>query len=103
MNDIEKILTGGGMVFKKKAQDENTGERKIKYSDFLKGTHKSGSAKMKAEYKYKKALRNTKKEKIIGNYRLSIANYSIFVPELMWIDLYCLQPQEKMLKTRYFL
>ena len=77
MNDIEKILTGGGMVFKKKASDENTGDKKIKYSDFLRGTHKSGSAKMKAEYKYKKALR-------------------------MWIDLYCLQPQEKMLKTRYF-
>ena len=62
MNDIEKILTGGGMVFKK-AKEENTGERKIKYADFLKGTHKSGSAKMKAEYKYKKALRNTKKKK----------------------------------------
>lgn len=63
MNDNEKILTGGGMVFKKKANDENAGEKKIKYSDFLKGTHKSGSAKMKAEYKYKKALRNTKKKK----------------------------------------
>ena len=59
MNDIEKILTGGGMVFKKKASEENAGEKKIKYSDFL----KSGSAKMKAEYKYKKALRNTKKKK----------------------------------------
>ena len=53
MNDIEKILTGGGMVFKKKG----------KFSDFLRGTHKSGSAKMKAEFKYKKALRNTKKKK----------------------------------------
>ena len=28
MNDIEKILTGGGMVFKKKASDENAGEKK---------------------------------------------------------------------------
>ena len=63
MNDIEKILTGGGMVFKKKASDENTGDKKIKHSAFLRGTHKSGSAKMKAEYKYKKALRNTKKKK----------------------------------------
>ena len=62
MNDIEKILTGGGMVFKK-AKEENAGEKKIKYADLLKGTHKSGSAKMKAEYKYKKALRNTKKKK----------------------------------------
>lgn len=63
MDDIEKILTGGGMVFKKKAQEDGAGEKKIKYSDFLRGTHKSGSAKMKAEYKYKKALRNTKKKK----------------------------------------
>ena len=101
MNDIEKILTGGGMVFKKKASDENTGDKKIKYSDFLRGTHKSGSAKMKAEYKYKKALRNTKKKKYsIFNFELSII--LIFASELMWIDLYCLQPQEKMLKTRYF-
>ncbi|CAK7081786.1 MAG: hypothetical protein PARBA_03516 [Parabacteroides sp.] len=63
MNDIEKILTGGGMVFKKKAKDENTGERKIKFSDFLKGTHGSDSAKYKAGFKYKKALRNSKKKK----------------------------------------
>ncbi|WP_459187556.1 hypothetical protein ACGE0T_15715 [Parabacteroides sp. APC149_11_2_Y6] len=63
MNDIEKILTGGGMVFKNKAKDENTGERKIKFSDFLKGTHGSDSAKYKAGFKYKKALRNSKKKK----------------------------------------
>ena len=30
MNDFEKILTGGGMVFKKKGKDENAGEKKIK-------------------------------------------------------------------------
>lgn len=63
MNELEKILTGGGMVFKKKAAEAGSGEKKIKYADFLKGTHKSGAAKMKAEYKYKKALRNTKKKK----------------------------------------
>ena len=79
MNDIEKILTGGGMVFKKKGKDENAGEKKIKFSDFLRGTHKSGSAKMKAEFKYKKALRNTKKEKIIVNYQLSIVNCFVFL------------------------
>ena len=27
MNDFEKILTGGGMVFKKKGKDENAGEK----------------------------------------------------------------------------
>ena len=37
MNDFEKILTGGGMVFKKKGKDENAGEKKIKFSDFLRG------------------------------------------------------------------
>ena len=63
MNDKEKIITEGSMVFKKKAKDENAGEKKLKFSDFLRGTHKSGSAKMRAEFKYKKALRNTKKKK----------------------------------------
>ena len=63
MNDFEKLLPGGGMVFKKKGKDENAGEKKIKFSDFLRGTHKSGAAKMRAEFKYKKALRNTKKKK----------------------------------------
>ena len=28
MNDKEKIITEGGMVFKKKAKDENAGEKK---------------------------------------------------------------------------
>ena len=101
MNDIEKILTGGGMVFKKKGKDENAGEKKIKFSDFLRGTHKSGSAKMKAEFIKKPCA--TQKRK--NNCQLSIVNcqlFRIFASELMWIDLYCLQPQEKMLKTSPF-
>lgn len=63
MSDIEDIISGGGMVFKKKANGENNGERKIRFSDFLRGTHGSDSAKWKASFKYKKALRNTKKKK----------------------------------------
>lgn len=51
-----------GIVFKK-AKEVPEGEKKVKYSDFLKGTHGSDSAKKKAEYKYKKALRNTRKKK----------------------------------------
>ena len=101
MNDFEKILTGGGMVFKKKGKDENAGEKKIKFSDFLRGTHKSGAAKMRAEFKYKNCV--TLKRK--NNCQLSIVNYQLFrtfACELMWIDLYCLQPQEKMLKTSPF-
>lgn len=60
MNDIEKILTGGGMIFKK-AKEEPSGEKKIRFSTFLKGTHGSDSAKKKAEYKYKKAIRNQRR------------------------------------------
>ena len=55
MNELERILTGGGQVFKKKAKEE-TGERRPKLSG-------SGSAKHKAGFKLKKALRNTKKKK----------------------------------------
>ena len=64
-----------GIVFKKaKGEAEDPNGKKIKFSDFLKGTHGSDSAKWKAGFKYKKALRN----------------------------LYCLQPREKMLKTYPF-
>lgn len=34
MNDIEKILTGGGMVFKKKGKDENAGEKRLSFQIF---------------------------------------------------------------------
>ena len=49
---------------------------KIKFSDFLRGTHKSGAAKMRAEFKYKKHC-VTLKEKIIVNIncQLSIISY----------------------------
>lgn len=60
--DKESILTNGGMVFKKKAKEEIIGGRQPKLGDFLRGTHKSGSAKMRAGFKLKKALRNTKKK-----------------------------------------
>lgn len=66
MNDIERIITGGGMVFKKKAS-EPKGERKPKMSDFLRGTHGSGAAKMRAGFKLKKLCvihRRRNKEKI---------------------------------------
>lgn len=58
---IEKAITQG-IVFKK-GKDENASseEKKIKFSTYLRGTHRSGSAKKKAEYKYKRALRNQKR------------------------------------------
>lgn len=53
-----------GIVFKKAKEEPIEGEeKKIKFSTYLRGTHKSGSAKKKAEYKYKRALRNQKRGK----------------------------------------
>ena len=48
---------------KAKGEAEDSNGKKIKFSDFLKGTHGSDSAKWKAGFKYKKALRNSKKKK----------------------------------------
>ena len=53
-----------GIVFKKaKGEATDPSGKKIKFSDFLKGTHGSDSAKWKAGFNYKKALRNSKKKK----------------------------------------
>ena len=60
---IQKAMTQG-LVFKKgKTDNSDTNGKKIKFSDFLKGTHGADSAKWKASFKYKKALRNTQKKK----------------------------------------
>ena len=67
-----------GIVFKKaKGEAEDSNGKKIKFSDFLKGTHGSDSAKWKAGFKYKKALRNSKKKKYfsIFNFQFSIIAY----------------------------
>lgn len=67
-----------GIVFKKaKGEAEDSNGKKIKFSDFLKGTHGSDSAKWKAGFKYKKALRNSKKKKLfsIFNFQFSIIAY----------------------------
>lgn len=62
-NLVDKAMPQG-LVFKK-ANGANTDAngKKVKFSDFLKGTHGSDSAKWKASFKYKKALRNTQKKK----------------------------------------
>ena len=62
-NEIARIMTGGGQVFKKKASEEVDGSRRPTMSDFLRGTHGSGAAEMRAGFKLQKALRNTKKKK----------------------------------------
>jgi hypothetical protein len=62
-DEIRKVITEGGMVFKKKANDEMEGDKKLKLSNFLHGTHYSDSAKWKASFKYKRALRNSQRKK----------------------------------------
>ena len=57
--DVEKIMTGGSVF--KKAKEKTSEEKKVRFSDYMRGTHGSASAKKKAEYKYKRALRNIKK------------------------------------------
>lgn len=56
--DIRKAMMQG-IVFKKAA---DKGEKKIKFSDFLRGTHGSDSAKWKASFKYKKMLRKANRK-----------------------------------------
>ena len=66
-----------GIVFKKaKGEAEDPNGKKIKFSDFLKGTHGSDSAKWKAGFKYKKPY-VIPKEEIIFNFQLSILNYCV--------------------------
>ena len=48
---IQKAMTQG-LVFKKgKTDNSDANGKKIKFSDFLKGTHGSDSAKWKASFK----------------------------------------------------
>ena len=48
-----------GIIFKKVLTDEEREEAKrVHYSDYLRGTHHSASAKMKAGFKYKKTKKN---------------------------------------------
>lgn len=57
---IDKALTHG-IVFKKGAEEPSEKSNRPTLSTYLQGTHKSGSAKKKAEFKLKRALRNKKK------------------------------------------
>lgn len=59
---IKNAITQG-IVFKKGKEEpkENPDEKKVKFSNYLRGTHRSDSAKKKAEYKYKRAMKNVKR------------------------------------------
>ena len=62
--DVIQIAMTQGLVFKKgKTDNSDANGKKIKFSDFLKGTHGSDSATWRASFKDKKALQNTQKKK----------------------------------------
>ncbi|MEG1615985.1 MAG: hypothetical protein RR202_05655 [Bacteroidales bacterium] len=61
--DIEQIMTGGVIFKKAKESNENDEKRvktKAKKTTYVKGTHGSGAAKMKAAYKKRTQQRNKK-------------------------------------------
>lgn len=61
MDDIEKILTQG-IIFRPKKSNGNGNDGKVKTKakkkSYITGQHGSGSAKMKAEYRRKRANRH---------------------------------------------
>ncbi len=69
--DIQDIIAGGGMTFKKGKDEsavtpEKNGKKtKAKKSTYVKGTHGSGAAKMKAAYKKRRQTKSA--NKINGN------------------------------------
>ncbi len=61
---IEDVIMGGGIVFKgqkeKPEEDKNKVKTKAKKTSYIKGAHGSGAAKMKAEFRRKRANRHKK-------------------------------------------
>ena len=61
--ELEKLLVRG-IVFHKQKEDDNDGSGKKKKKAkkrYINGAHNSGSAKMKAEYRRKRAIKSAKK------------------------------------------
>lgn len=62
--DVAKIMSEGGITFKKgktensNSKNEKRIKTKAKKTTYVKGTHGSGAAKMKAAYKKRRAERN---------------------------------------------
>lgn len=60
--EIKKAMTEG-IVFKKSSSEPaEKGGKKLKLSDFMRGTHGSASARKKAEYKLKRANRPSQRK-----------------------------------------
>lgn len=60
MNEIEYIMEHGSVFHKSSEKKEETEKvkTKAKKTSYIKGAHGSGSAKMKAEYRRKRANRH---------------------------------------------
>ncbi|MBP3839291.1 MAG: hypothetical protein ILA04_09225 [Prevotella sp.] len=63
-DQIDEIIAGGGLVFKKTPQKEpNNGKVKTKArkKSYITGAHGSGSARQKAKYREQRANRSKKR------------------------------------------
>ncbi len=64
--DVAEIMAGGDGIVFKKGKSENSSQQepkiktKAKKTSYVKGTHGSGAAKMKAAYKKKRQARNSR-------------------------------------------
>ena len=64
MSDIDDIIAGGGIVFRKasqKSDDSGKVKTKAKKKKYITGAHGSGSAKQKAKYREQRANRRSQK------------------------------------------
>lgn len=62
MDDIDEIIAGGGLVFKRGGgggrKDDAKVKTKAKKKKYITGAHGSGSAKQKAKYREQRANRH---------------------------------------------
>lgn len=62
-NEIDDIISGGGIIFKKKRsapKDDGKVKTKAKKKKYITGAHGSGSARQKAKYREQRANRHKK-------------------------------------------
>ncbi|WP_315349946.1 hypothetical protein [Hoylesella saccharolytica] len=63
--DIDEIIAGGGMTFRKgsgeKSQPDDKVKTKAKKKKYITGAHGSGSAKQKVKYREQRANRRKKR------------------------------------------
>lgn len=66
-DEIDEIISGGGLVFKSAPKgghnDDGKVKTKAKKKKYITGSHGSGSAKQKAKYRQQRANRKSQKKK----------------------------------------